>query len=327
MTTLITGGAGFIGLNVLQRLLRVSDQRVRILDDFSSSTPERVEQVILGGSASNRVQVVRGDVADANAVRRAMDGIATVVHLAAQTGVGPSIVDPVRDLEINVLGTFNVLKACADAKVRRFVMASSAATIGNARPPQREDMPSRPISPYGASKSAGEAYCSAFHHSYGIETLALRFSNVYGPLSWSKGSVVAHFAKQAIAGKPLVVNGDGSQTRDFLHVEDLSEVLCHAANGPLDSALLGEPCNVATGVQTRIGDLAGMFGKLLGERGMECRISNGPPLVGDVAVSAPAVERVKAAFPSARFRGLSEGLPSTIDWFLSHWRAGAAATG
>jgi len=326
VTILITGGAGFVGLNVLKRMLRVSDEQIRILDNFSNSTPERVDQVVGSAAAANRVQVVRGDIADAPAVRQAMKHIDTVVHLAAQTGVGPSIADPVRDLEINVVGTFNLLKACADAKVRRFVMASSAATVGNAQPPQREDMPARPVSPYGASKAAGEAYCSAFHRAFGIEALALRFSNVYGPLSWSKGSVVAHFAKQAIAGKPLVVNGDGSQTRDFLHVEDLAEVICLAANSPLPHELLGEPCNVATGVQTRIADLAQLFRRLLDERGIACTLAQGAPLVGDVAVSAPAVDRVKAAFRSVSFRGLTEGLPGTIDWFLSHLR-GAAASG
>lgn len=326
MTILVTGGAGFIGLNVLRRLLFVPDCEVRIYDDFSNSSPERVEQVVKDSpDAAARVQVVRGDIVDADAVRKAMHGVDTVIHLAAQTGVGPSIANPIRDLEINVAGTFNVLKACADAKARRFVLASSSATIGNARPPQREDMPTRPLSPYGASKAAGEAYCSAFHRSYGIETLALRFSNVYGPLSWSKGSVVAHFAKQAMAGKPLVINGDGSQTRDFLHVEDLADIICLAAQAPLPATLLGEPCNVATGVQTRIAELAQTFRNLLNARGLDCQLAYGPPLTGDVAVSAPAVERVKAAFPSATFRSLADGLPGTIDWFLSHWAAGAPA--
>ena len=315
MIVVLTGGAGFIGLNAMRRFLAFPDCKIRILDNFSSSSPERIKQVV--AAHSNRVEVQRGDICDENAVREVVKGADAVIHLAAQTGVASSIADPARDLETNIAGTFNVLDACRRANVRRVVMASSAATIGNVPPPQREDLPARPVSPYGASKAAGEAYCSAFYRSFGLETIALRFSNVYGPLSWNKGSVVAHFAKRAIAGKPLVVNGDGTQTRDFLQVEDLADVIAYAAHAPLGADVLGAPCNVATGIQTRIIDLAQMFKTLLNDRRRDCKIEYGPPLVGEVLVSAPAIDRIKAIFPAVSFRTLLDGLPGTLDWFLT----------
>ena len=224
MIVLVTGGAGFIGLNLLQQLLRAADCEIRILDDFSNSSPEKLDHVISAKpTVAARVRTIKADVTDAAAVKDAVKDVDAVVDLAAQTGIGPSLADPRSDLTLNVVGTFNVLEACRAAHVGRFVLASSAAVLGNAEPPQHEDMPSRPLSPYGASKAAAEAYCRVYHRSFGIETIALRFSNVYGPLSWSKGSVVAKFAKRALAGQPLVINGDGSQTRDFLYVEDLAE--------------------------------------------------------------------------------------------------------
>ena len=131
--------------------------------------------------------------------------------------------------------------------------------------------------------------------------------------------MVAHFAKQALTGKPLVLNGDGSQTRDFLHVEDLAEVIALSVFAALPIDALGRPCNVATGVQTRIADLAQLYKKLLRERGRDCDIIYGPPLVGDVSVSAPATDRIKSIFPSASFRALHDGLPATLDWFLARF--------
>jgi UDP-glucose 4-epimerase len=137
--------------------------------------------------------------------------------------------------------------------------------------------------------------------------------------------VVALFAKRALAGQALVVNGDGTQTRDFLHVEDLADVLVQAATSPLAPALVGEPCNVATGVQTLIADLAHMFEAAFAARGRACRVEFGPSLAGEVSVSAPATDRVRHFFPGTSFRSLSAGLPSTIDWFLAHWLSGAEA--
>jgi len=320
MRILVTGGAGFIGLNLLRQLVLEHDCEIVVFDDFSNSSPERVEHVLsTSPDADDRVQVIRGDIADEEAVRAALPGCDAVIHLAAQTGVAPSLADVRRDLQLNVTGTFNVLEACRDLNVRRFILASSAATIGNVPPPQCEDSPTRPLSPYGASKAAAEAYCSAFYRSFGIETLMLRFSNVYGPLSWSKGSVVALFAKRALAGQPLVINGEGTQTRDFLYVEDLVEVVIQAVRVAPGAPIFGAPCNVATGIRTRIVDLAHTFRGALQACGRDCTIGFGPSLQGDVSMSAPSNERVGQLFPSAKFRTLAEALPGTIRWFLAHF--------
>jgi UDP-glucose 4-epimerase len=317
---LVTGGAGFVGLNLLRRLLRTDDCRIRILDDFSNSSPERVARVVAEATnGADRVEVIRADVSDRASMRGVANGADVAIHLAAQTGTAPSLADPARDLAQNVVGTFNMLEACRASGTRRFVLASSAAVLGNATPPQHEALPTRPLSPYGASKAAAEAYCAAYQASFGIETVALRFSNVYGPLSWSKGSVIARFLKRALANETLVVNGDGVQTRDFLHVDDLASVLIEAARVPLDPELLGGACNIATGVQTRILDLAHALSAEFAARGRRCDIAFGPPLPSDPTVSAPATARRERFFPDARFRGLAQGLPATIDWFLANW--------
>jgi len=317
---LVTGGAGFIGLNLLRLLLRVPDCEIRVLDDFSNSSPERITQVVSASQGgAGRVRVIRADITNASSLNGVTDGVDAIVHLAAQTGVILSLANARRDMEQNIIGTFNMLEACRTAKIRRFVHASSAAVLGNVRPPQHEDMPSRPLVPYAASKAAGESYCKAYHHSFGIETIALRFSNVYGPLSWNKGSVVAKFLKGVLAGEPLVVNGDGTQTRDFIYVEDLARILVQAVQSSLDPALLGGACNIATGVQTQVIDLAHAVCAAFAARERQCRVEFGPPLIGDTLVSAPTTDRRKHLFPDATFCSIAEGLPTTIDWFLAHW--------
>ena len=175
-----------------------------------------------------------------------------VVHLAAQPGVPQSVADPIGTSEVNVRGTLNALLAGRDAQVDGFVFASSNAPLGDIDQPANENMPARPKSPYGASKLAGEGYCSAFHGSYGLPTVALRFTNVYGPYSYHKGSVVASFCKQVGAGQPLVVYGDGSQTRDFLYVGDLCEGIAAA----LTCGKGGVVTHLGSGVETPVIDVA-----------------------------------------------------------------------
>jgi UDP-glucose 4-epimerase len=314
----VTGGAGFVGLNLVSFLLAQWNWEVRIVDNFSSSTPERLAHVV-----GERAQVIKADIRDPQAAVAAVAGADAVVNLAAQTGIPSSLEDPRGDLEHNVIGTFNYLEAARRAGVRNFVQASSAAVLGNAQPPQSEDKPSRPRSPYGASKAASEGYCLAYAASFGLNCTVLRFSNVYGPLSWSKGSVVAAFAKRALAGKPLVVNGGGTQTRDFLYVGDLAQVLAEAVDGQLAGAG-GAPINVATGVQTSIATLADAVVAHFVKSRRPCGIERGPSREGDVAVSAPSVDRLRALLPDLKMRGLAQGLPETLDWFDREYQVGTA---
>jgi UDP-glucose 4-epimerase len=218
---LITGGCGFIGRNLIRMLLERGDS-IRVLDNLSVGTRDELALVANiiecnGWQAGGNVSLCVGDIRDRHACMQAAEGADAVVHLAAQSGVLPSIENPVFDCETNVLGIVNMLEACKEKGAGHFVFASSSAPLGETVPPIHEEMVAKPLSPYGASKLAGEGYCSAYSSSFDIKTSVLRFSNVYGPDSGHKGSVVALFFRRALEGKPLIVYGSGGQTRDFIY--------------------------------------------------------------------------------------------------------------
>ena len=232
---LVTGGCGFIGRNLISCLLARPDTLVRVVDDLSVGRREELAAIHAFGEhptgdfawrSDRRLGLVIGDICDEALARRVADGADVVVHLAANTGVAPSVADPRRDCLNNVVGTLNYLEACRHGGIRRFVFASSGAPIGDCEPPLHEELPAHPVSPYGASKLAGEAYCSAFKHSYGVDTVALRFGNCYGPLSTHKSSIVAKFIREALAGAPWEIFGGGEQTRDFIFVGDVVDAIC-----------------------------------------------------------------------------------------------------
>src|SRR5919112_3094623 len=229
---LVTGGCGFIGTALIRTLMQEGDHGVRAVDNLTVGTrddlaaasnfveisPEEPGPISSGG----RVELLVGDIKDAALALRAAEGADVIVHLAANTGVMPSVEDPRADCMSNVIGTLNFLEAARHNGVGRFVFASSGGTvIGEAEPPIHEEMVAHPVAPYGASKLAGEGYCSAYFQTFGLETVALRSGNVYGPLSGHKNSVVARFIKRAMDGEVLEIYGDGTQTRDFIFVDDL----------------------------------------------------------------------------------------------------------
>src|SRR5579863_3529578 len=221
MRWLITGGCGFIGRNLLLRALQNANAAFRIVDDLSAGTRE--DLAALGDfreldpadtsidwsdwSRAN-LELIRADVRELAVALPVTAGADVAVHLAANTGVGPSIEDPMRDCAINVVGTLTYLEACRLNGVRRFVFASSGAAVGEGKPPIHEELVPHPASPYGASKLAGEAYCSSYASSFELGTVALRFGNCYGPLSGHKTSVVAKFIREAFAGKCWEIYGD-----------------------------------------------------------------------------------------------------------------------
>src|SRR5215471_1779612 len=217
---LVTGGAGFVGATLVRRLA-AAGHRVRVLDNYSTG-----DASYLAGADA---ELVEGDIRDNAALDAALAGIGAVVHLAAAGSVVKSVQDPVPNFDVNVTGTFRVLDAARRAGVERIVQASTGgALIGDATPPVDERSLPKPLSPYGASKLAGEGYAHAFAESYGMRTVALRFANVYGPWSAHKRGAMTLFFRAIQAGAPIVIYGDGSASRDYTHVEDISRAPEHA---------------------------------------------------------------------------------------------------
>jgi UDP-glucose 4-epimerase len=298
---LVTGGAGFIGANLV-RLLLEQGQQVTVLDDLSAGRLEYLQGL--------PVDFIEGSILDRDLVQLALEGKDGIVHLAAQTGVPGSLINPYCDCEVNVIGTLNVLEACRKEGVDRFVFASSNAPLGRQPPPATEDKAPLPISPYGASKLAGEGYCLAYHGSWGLNTVVLRFANVYGPYSTHKNSVVAKFFKDIVGKGQITIDGDGEQTRDFVYVGDL----CRAILLALLSDVGGEVFQIATGVETSIRQLAVMVQEVIGK---SVDISLGPSRQGDIRKNYSTVSKVSRMLEWEPTTSLQEGLEIAWDWFVA----------
>lgn len=299
---LVTGGAGFIGSNLVPLLLE-DGHSVTVLDNFSVGT-----RGVLQGMD---VAIETGDILDREFVSRAVVGYDAVVHLAAQTGVPDSLKDPMFDFQTNVVGTLNLLEACrASSSPVRFVLASSMAPLGRQTPPAVEDKAPLPVSPYGASKLAGEGYCLAYHGSWGVPTVVLRFANVYGPGSDRKTSVVAKFIQDMEAEGAITIDGDGGQTRDFIYVKDL----CRAILKALETEHVGDVFHIATGTETSILELATMFQEIVGD---SLEIRRAPSRKGDVRRNYASIERAKKSLDWEPLVGLRQGLKETYDWYVS----------
>lgn len=327
---LITGGCGFIGCNLVRHLLAERGHQIRVFDKLDSGGAERLQQVgpvvevapeACGAHwSTDRIELVAGDILDADAVRASTRGSHVVVHLAANTGVAASVQDPRRDCLVNVVGTLNCLEAARHEGVERFVFASSGAPVGEVEPPVHEGKAPRPVSPYGASKLAGEGYCSAYARSFGLATVALRFGNVYGPHSDRKSSVVAAFIKRALAGEPLEIYGDGRQTRDFIHVDDLVRAIRKAASVP---GIGGEIFHIATAQETTVADLAEALTRVLARHGLSgIQLRNAPPRTGDVRRSFADTSKAAERLGWRAEVSLEEGLAGVVQWF-----AGSAGGG
>ncbi len=301
MTVLVTGGCGFIGSNLVRRLA-ARGVRLRLLDNLSVGTRDTLPP----GSG---VDLIVGDIRDGAVVARAVEGVEAVVHLAASTGVSDSVSDPASDFDANVVGTFNLLRASVAASVRRFVFASSNAAIGEHPPPVDELRVPRPISPYGAGKLAGEGYCAAFAAAYGLQTFVLRFSNVYGPGSTHKTSVVARFIREGLQKGAVTVYGDGRQTRDFLYVEDL----CSAVEAALAATGSGEVFQIASGTETTVLTLVATL-KAVAARDFDVVFA--PARAGDIARNVSDISKATRLLGYRPVVPLEDGLRRTCDWFL-----------
>jgi UDP-glucose 4-epimerase len=323
---LVTGGCGFIGTALIRSLTKEGGHAVRVIDNLSVGTPEdlaaagdfvEVSTEGLGPMVSGEhVELVAGDITDEDLALRAARGADVIVHFAANTGVMPSIEDPRADCMSNVVGTLNYLEAARHAGAGRFIFASSGGTIiGEAEPPIHEEMPPHPVAPYGASKLAGEGYCSAYFRTFGVESVALRFGNVYGPLSGHKNSVVARFIKRAVEGEVLEIYGDGTQTRDFIYVDDLIRAVRLSATV---DGVGGEVFQIATSAETTVQELTDRLLPALATAGIA-----GIEVRNTAALGRRGVSRNYADTSKARRMlgwkaevGLDDGLRRTVDWFV-----------
>jgi UDP-glucose 4-epimerase len=297
---LVTGGAGFIG-STLTRLLLERGYDVRVFDDLSSGSREHL--------AGLDIELVTGDVRDLDALTRAAAGADAMFHLAAGAGVVDSIERPIENFDLNARGTLLALWAAKESGVERFVFSSSNAPLGDNAYPASEDKPLAPLSPYGAGKATGEAYCSAFHGAYGMPAVAVRFSNAYGPRSARKTNVIPLFIRRIMAGEPLTIYGDGTQTRDFVFVSDLANGLIRAVETP---DVGGEVFQLASGVETSLNDLVRMLGEVSGSTP---DVTYEPPRAGEIQRNYSLIDKARTRLGHAPEVPLEEGLERTWEWF------------
>jgi len=322
MNWLITGGCGFIGTSLIERLLldKKISHNIRVLDNLTTGTRDDLASVASflevkhPGENFKGVELVVGDILDDSLSYKITKGINVIVHLAANTGVGPSVEDPRLDCFTNVIGTFNYLDAARVNNVPRFIFASSGAPAGEVEPPIHEELPPHPVSPYGASKLAGEGYCSAYNKSFGIDTVMLRFGNVYGPGSLHKSSVVAKFIRKALEGEVLEVFGDGSQTRDFIYIDDLIDALILSSKV---KGIGGEAFQIASGMETTVGEMTNNLVKVMQENGItDIKVINGEDRLGDVKRNYSDTSKAKKQLNWQPKISQKEGLIKTVEYFV-----------
>ncbi len=305
MRVLVTGGAGFIGANLCRRLTAQPEiSEVVALDDLSTGRAENL--------ADTGVRLVEGTILDPDLLAHHVRRADTVVHLAARPSVPRSLADPIASHEANATGTIRVLEACRES--RAHVVAASSSSVYGAVPdlPKHEELPTRPLSPYGASKLAAEAYTLAYGAGFGLPVLAFRFFNVYGPLQpagHAYAAVIPAFVDAALRGEPLPVHGDGGQTRDFTFVGSVTRVLGEAV---LRRVVSPEPVNLAFGTRVSILELTRRLAAVLG-RPIEVR--HCPARAGDVRDSQAADGRLRGLFPRTPAVPLDAGLERTVAWF------------
>ncbi|MDX5346061.1 MAG: SDR family oxidoreductase [Hymenobacteraceae bacterium] len=311
LTFLVTGGAGFIGSNLVEYLLKHGVKKVRVLDDFSNGFRKNVREF----ENDSRFEMMEGDIRNLETCRQACEGVDVVLHEAALGSVPRSINDPVTSNDVNVSGFVNMLTAAKDAKVKRFVYAASSSTYGDSKSlPKVEDKIGKPLSPYAVTKYANELYADVFGKTYGMEIIGLRYFNIFGPKQDPNGAyaaVIPLFIDAVLKGNSPKINGDGGQTRDFTFVEN-----CVQAN--IKAALVDNPeavnqvYNIAVGDRTSLNDL---FYILKEEAGADINPIYGPDRAGDIRDSLADISKAKNLLgydPQVRIR---EGLKRTLQWF------------
>ncbi|HLJ92695.1 MAG TPA: SDR family oxidoreductase [Gemmataceae bacterium] len=305
---LVTGGGGFIGSHLVDSLVARGHQ-VRVLDDFSTGHVANLSRV------RSKIEVVEGDIGDLDVVRAATKGAELVFHQANLASVSRSVVDPLTTHQICATGTLHVLLAAREQRVRRVIYGASASAYGDGAPlPRRENEPLLPISPYAVAKLAGEHYCVAFSYAYGLETVRLRYFNVFGPRQFSGSpyaTVIPLFLEAMIAGRRPVIHGDGAQSRDFAYVDDAVQANLLAAEAPRAS---GKVYNVASGRRTTLLELVDRINAILGT---DIKPIHTAPRVGDIRHSFADISRAQAELGYCPCTDLGQCLRTCIEYFAA----------
>jgi UDP-N-acetylglucosamine 4-epimerase len=305
-TYLVTGGAGFIGSNIVDELLR-RKHTVRVLDNFATGREENLADV------RNRIQLIRDDVRDAAAVDRAVAGCDFVLHQAALASVPRSIADPVANNEVNVQGTLNVLVSAQKHGVKRVVYASSSSVYGDSEElPKVESMTPNPKSPYAVAKLAAEYYCRVFAGLHGMTTVALRYFNVFGPRqdpNSQYSAVIPIFVKALVEGDAPTIHGDGEQSRDFTFIANVVAANLLACEANISG---GKVYNIACGGRFTLNEL---YAALAAQVGSSVKPVYGPPRPGDVKHSMAAIDRIQRELGYSVSVSFEEGIERTVRWY------------
>lgn len=308
MKYLVTGGAGFIGSNIVQELLR-QGKEVRVLDNFATGKRENILPLLKNPLLS----LFEGDLRSFHIVRAAVKGVDYILHQGALPSVPRSITDPITSNDVNILGTLNLLEAAREFGVKRVICASSSSIYGNSESlPKVEEMPVNPMSPYALTKYAQERYCQVFYQLYGLETVSLRYFNVFGPNqdpSSQYSAVIPKFIRLIQQDREPIIYGDGTQSRDFTYVENNVWANIQACTAPKAA---GEVINVACGERYTLLDLVQMINSILG-KDIQPRFE--PERPGDVKHSQAGIEKALELLDYEVRVDFREGLERTIDYF------------